>query len=473
MERITPQLFYQYSTCPQWIWFDRFGDPELRGETNELFQKIIEQGVVHEESYMAELVAEHEVVTINERDTDTAVARTVAAMKKGADFIYHGHLRNRHFYGIPDLLVKIPGTSRLGSWMYKPVDIKSSRELKDDHKFQLTLYSLVLGDVQGVEPSKAGIISGDKSVIEFTVEPFKGRFFDTLEKIEKIIAGEKPAIQFTKACMNTPWYEACKKDAEETDDIALLYKVDKRALEALRGFNIRTIEDARHVNPEALGDSIPFLRKNGLERMKLQAESLKTNTVVLRRNPTVPSGKHEIFFDIEGDPLEGFDYLFGVLLDDVYTPFVAQDKTDVKRMWLAFSDWIVGLPDEYIVFHYAPYEKTRVADFLEEYRGEMSEKQINAVEKFLQNLFDLSNSSKEDFVFPLYFYGLKQICKFLGFSWRSDKAGGMQSIIWYEEWLRDGNKESLQTVTDYNEDDVRATKFLKDWMITFSSSQKI
>ncbi len=73
---------------------------------------------------------------------------------------------------------------------------------------------------------------------------------------------------------------------------------------------------------------------------------------------------------------------------------------------------------------------------------------------------------KDDFVFPIYFYGLKQICKFLGFSWRSTKAGGAQSIFWYEEWLATGNREILNTIIDYNEDDVRATKFLKDWILT-------
>jgi len=45
------------------------------------------------------------------------------------------------------------------------------------------------------------------------------------------------------------------------------------------------------------------------------------------------------------------------------------------------------------------------------------------------------------------------------------QAGGAQSMFWYSRYL-DGEKEFKQTIIDYNEDDVKATRVLKDWLMT-------
>lgn len=472
MERISPQLFYQYFTCPSWVWFDRFGDPEKKGETSELQQKLLEQGVAYEGRFMARFLKDRDVTTIATENWEAGVAETLAAMKAGAGIIYQGRLRTRHYEGVPDLLMRRPGKSKFGDWYYEPMDIKSSYDLKEEHKYQLMLYALMLADVQGFEPPHVGIITAKGEPIEFKIDDFRERFFACLEKIERIVGGEKPELQLTKACTNSPWYQCCVEDAEAADDIALLYKVDKRALKALREFGIRTVEDARHIDPESFGDKIPYLKRNGLERMKLQAESLKTGKVFPRHTTHLPEAPLEIYFDIEGDPLYGVDYLFGVLIHDraagteVYRPFLAEHPEHEAAMWREFVDWIKTLPGDYVVFHYAPYENTRMSTFSQKYRSDMDAADVAAISTFVARLFDLNDVVKEDFVFPIYFYGLKQICKFLGFEWRSSKAGGAQSIFWYEEWLNTENREVLNTVVDYNEDDVRATKFLRDWLDT-------
>src|SRR3989338_4672113 len=474
MERISPQLFYQYLTCPQWIWFDRFGDLSKKKPIGEMQQKLIEQGVSHETQFMHQFFSEHQVTKITARDWDTAVSETTKAMKAGAEAIYQGRLQTTHYQGIPDLLMRREGKSKFGEWLYEPIDIKSSFDLKDEHKYQLTLYSLVLADMQGVEPPHAGIITAAGELAEFSVENFKEKFFDLLEKIERVISGEKPPLQLTIACKNSPWYDCCVAEAEATDDIALLYKVDKRALEALREFGVRTVEDARRIDPTAFGDRIPYLKQNGLERMKQQAESLKTGKILKRRDVTLPAAPYEIFFDIEGDPLCGVDYLFGVLISDrnsnleEYRSFVAEQPGDEQQMWRQFVDWTTTLPSEYVVFHYEPYEQTRLQQFSKKYGAEMSDAERASVAKFQSRLFDLNDCAKENFIFPLYFYGLKQICKYLGFAWRNSKGSGVQSIFWFEEWLKTGDRALLNEVIGYNEDDVRATKFFRDWITTFS-----
>jgi uncharacterized protein len=50
------------------------------------------------------------------------------------------------------------------------------------------------------------------------------------------------------------------------------------------------------------------------------------------------------------------------------------------------------------------------------------------------------------------------------FHWRHQKAGGAQSVFWYEQWLEDVDCDLLNDIIDYNEDDVRATECFYEWL---------
>lgn len=63
--------------------------------------------------------------------------------------------------------------------------------------------------------------------------------------------------------------------------------------------------------------------------------------------------------------------------------------------------------------------------------------------------------------------GLKQLAMAAGFRWRDPNPSGEASILWYEESTRDESPQALSARTrllEYNEDDCRATKALRDWL---------
>jgi predicted RecB family nuclease len=75
-------------------------------------------------------------------------------------------------------------------------------------------------------------------------------------------------------------------------------------------------------------------------------------------------------------------------------------------------------------------------------------------------------------------YSLKTVAKWAGFNWRSTDPGGDQSQAWYEAVVADNNSESrkmLKQLLEYNEDDVLATKSLREWLdkTTFRSISMI
>jgi predicted RecB family nuclease len=62
--------------------------------------------------------------------------------------------------------------------------------------------------------------------------------------------------------------------------------------------------------------------------------------------------------------------------------------------------------------------------------------------------------------------GLKQLAVAAGFHWRDENPSGEASMLWYEV-ARNENSQgnaSRQRLLEYNEDDCRATKALRDWL---------
>jgi hypothetical protein len=63
--------------------------------------------------------------------------------------------------------------------------------------------------------------------------------------------------------------------------------------------------------------------------------------------------------------------------------------------------------------------------------------------------------------------GLKQLAGAAGFEWRDENPSGEASMQWYEVASRGESDEALasrQRILEYNEDDCRATRALRDWL---------
>ncbi len=59
--------------------------------------------------------------------------------------------------------------------------------------------------------------------------------------------------------------------------------------------------------------------------------------------------------------------------------------------------------------------------------------------------------------------GLKAVASLCGFAWADDDPGGGQSMAWYAEAVA-GDAGQQQRLLTYNEDDVRATLAVRDWL---------
>lgn len=456
---IKASMFFRYHACPHWLWFDAYGDPSKKAKTSEFAEKLIETGLLHEKRIIEDLA----YIEVEDGPNDVRFKKTVGLMKEGVTRIYHGLLIAGDMIGEPDILEKrTDRSSSLGAYYYVAIEIKSAERLSDAHKYQLTFYGELLKEVQGVRPDEGYVLNGSATLIGFPLREFELRFHKALRHVRAILAGEQPPPHLSSGCKSSPWFSECIAYAEENDDIALLYNVRRSTLDKLKKHGIETVADAADADIGRLFATGDFRRKT-LERLKLQARALRDGTHTIRKPFTFPETTHEYFFDIEGDPFRQLEYLFGFLVRDPagerYESFVAERPEDERLMWEEFLAWLEGMPPEYAVYHYGSYERHRITMFADRYGGS------EALDTFAEKLIDLNEVVKKHVIFPLYFYSIKDIGKYIGFERTGNITGGSESITYYEMWLEKGDRKSLEEVIEYNKDDVIATRYLKDWLV--------
>ncbi len=438
-----------------------YGDPSKKGQVSPLIEMIYRHGLRHEREMIKSRVFD-EIKPELFKDLDEAFLSTLELMKQGKN-VYHGVLMDTHWVGIPDLLEARPGKSKLGDHYYVVYDIKSSREIKDEYKFQLVFYSLILERIQGVLPKEAYIINGDGEERPFVVDEFLDLFHLTRETIERILDGEKPPPFLKSGCKHSPWYSLCVEETEGCNDISLIYRLSQGDQRRLYEMGIRTVKDLAEADLNELQSRLEDWTFDKIMLFHNQANVLISKEPLILKKPDFPEVETEIYFDIESDPTRNIDYLLGILIkksdgQTEYKYFLAVNKEDEANTWRKFLDFLEPLED-FVIYHYSYYEK-KVFDRLARKYGIS----IALENKFRDYTLDLHKIAVESVILPLYFYSLKDIAKFLGFDWRSEDAGGAESVVWYDQWLETGDQKIMDKIIEYNEDDVRATRYVKEWL---------
>lgn len=139
----------------------RFPKPQFDGPQLEaLFQR----GLDHEAAYVDSLAATGlpGIVRLDdEKDRTRAIDRTLGAMRAGADAIVQAALGDARWYGRPDVLKKVDGSSAFGEWSYEVIDTKLARETKAGTVLQLALYCTLLEAAQGQRPTCFHVVTPD------------------------------------------------------------------------------------------------------------------------------------------------------------------------------------------------------------------------------------------------------------------------------------------------------------------------
>ena len=191
--------------------------------------------------------------------------------------------------------------------------------------------------------------------------------------------------------------------------------------------------------------------------LELQALALRTDKIYAQQLPELSRQPIELFLDIEGNPDQELYYLIGVLIckDDstISNSFWADKTSDEALIWQQFFSIINEYPDAPI-YHYGSYE-LKAIDILG--------KRYNTNVEHIQNrLINIVNSIYGKIYFPAYSNRLKELGNYVGATWTSTNASGIQSIVWRHQWDDTQNEKYKQLLITYNLEDCFALKLLTD-----------
>jgi uncharacterized protein len=332
-------------------------------------------------------------------------------------------------------------------------EVKSAKHIKREHVLQTAFYNYVLGKVQGFTPETFYVINRDKKEFEFVYQKYHDELMAVLSEIRAIFSG-KPVTPTAKAA-RWPWERYALKRAIETDDVSLVPQVGTEIKAKLNAAGITTVKQLA-----AAEVSIPSITPGVLKKIQTAAQAWYEKKQIVLQKPTLPPGP-EIFIDFEGtDELETeegmlrVDYLIGVLDEGKFVFFFAENLEQEERLFRSFVEYLKTKQDT-TIYHYGPYERNHLSTLGEKYRVDVS--------PYLERMVDLLAMTKRAVVLPTLSYSLKDVGKFLGASWRGT-SDAQESMVLYLQYLETKDQTLLQQLLNYNEDDVRATKAVKDFL---------
>ncbi|WP_052091325.1 TM0106 family RecB-like putative nuclease [Modestobacter caceresii] len=457
---------------------------------------VAAHGMAHEERHVQRLgdrgLSVVEVTGPSGKDAAglrRAQDETLAAMRAGADVVYQATFFDGTWRGHADFLLKrTDRVSDLGAWAYDVADTKLARRIKVPALLQMALYGDLLAGLQGVPPELLTVVTGDQQELVFRYSDAEAYTRAARTRFLSGLADGELAPPYPNAhCGVCPWRDTCTARWREEDSLSLVAFMRRDHATALVEAGVPTVTALATRAPDELPDAIG---RSSRERLTQQArlqvaerESGLPSYEFLPREPgrgfelLPPPSAGDLFFDIEGDPFAGdagLEYLWGVLdTAGEFTAFwgcdpAADDQSAAER--LAFEALVDHLTAAHAadpamhVFHYAPYEPTR----LKTLSARLQTREVE-VDRLLRGdvLVDLYAVVRQGLRLSKESYSIKQVEDYYRGHTRAhgaDVSDAGESIVAFERWLATRDQALLDQIEAYNRDDCVSTRELRDWL---------
>ncbi len=483
---ITASMLYDLVSCPHRVTMDLFYDPTQRDEPNPFIQLLWEKGFTYEREVIEGLAIPFtDLSTYSGEEKDML---TLEAMHNGDPLIYSGRMQAEGLLGEPDLL-------RREGEGYVAGDIKSGAgeegsqkqsKPKKHYAVQLGLYTDIL-ERKGLSDGKRGFIwdiAGQEVVYDFT-EPQGKRnprtlwedYQNCLAEAEVIVAKKTETLAaYSGICKLCHWYSACISCLTDANDLTLIPELGRSKRDVMIE-RVTTIRDLAEVDPEGFiagkKTIFPGIGPVSLEKLHARARLIaagKNAKPYLREPVTLPAADLELYFDIEVDPMRDICYLHGFIErqdgDNDSERFVAffSEETTAEAEKNAFAEaWrYMQQSQPCVIYYYSKYERTIYRKLREKYPDVCTEEELEALfdpARTVDLYFDVVLKATE---WPTRDFSIKTLANYLGFTWRDTHPSGAASIEWFHRWVKTGDPTIRQRILDYNEDDCRATRVLRD-----------
>ncbi|TFY85117.1 TM0106 family RecB-like putative nuclease [Pseudomonas kairouanensis] len=465
--------------------------PMPKAQDSEQNRLIQDKGLAHEAAFFQRLKSEYaNVLDIAEGDPsfERRVELTIEAMRAGVDIIFQASLQDGALMGHADFLRKVAQPSTLGAFSYEVIDTKLAKTAKAKFLVQTALYSRLLVPIQGVQPQFMYVVLGDAARTEqaFRVADYADYLEQVLQRFDAFTRLAEPPTTYPEPCGHCgfcAWRERCDGQRQRDDHLSAVAGISRSQINKLQGAGVTTLRQLAQ-SPDAL--RVPKLPWESLSKLRhqarLQFQGRTSHEPLFERLPVVgdrrgfnrmpPAAEGDLFFDMEGNPLEegGLEYLFGLYIDEgslpTFLPFWAHTRNEEKVAFECFIDWVVAHLKRYPnahIYHYASYEETAIKRLMSQHGTREAQ-----VDGLLRNgkLVDLYKVVREAIRVSQPSYSIKYIERFYMEQREGDVTNAGASIVFYERWKETGDLALLEQIEQYNQEDVRSTFLLRNWLLS-------
>jgi uncharacterized protein len=481
---LTADLLLNYQRCSRRAFLDTYGDLNQKDPPNDYLLKLIQDSAANRRQILAN--QDYQQPRYPSGDWVKGAEETLKLMRQGIEQIYQGVLvteeQGIQLVSVPDLLVKHPGRSIFGDWVYIPTEIKLSKRPKQEYQLIVAYHVKVLAAVQDAWCEQAWLLLKEKGLYEVDLWEAIPRMQEMLDGcIATLLQDQEPEVFISRSrCSLCHWFSHCYAIAKADQHLSLLPGVTQTRYAQLQALEVTTLESLAETQPTQLEPLAGFgsetahklvrQARSMLQNRAILGESLAAHSVGKRSSlilPTIPTSPIELYFDIEAEPSLNLVYLHGILVVDrikqteTFHPLLAETPEAESIIWQKFLDLVWAYPTAPI-FHFCPYEMQTV-----ERLGKLYETPTELIQPLLPRFVDLHDRVTQSVTLPVESYALKHIARWVGFDWRDSTANGAQSIYWYAQWLATRDRAYLNSILVYNEDDCRATYHVKNWLVEF------
>jgi predicted RecB family nuclease len=482
---LTDELLFNYQRCHRRAFLDLYGDLSQRDPPSDYLLKLRQDSIRHQLNILGDQPAA--APTYAREDWTTGAAATLNLMQQGADRITKPVLISEIEDGVklvstPSLLVKQPGHSYFGDWVYEPVDIKLGKRPKLDYQTIAAYHAYVLAEVQGAWSETSWLMLRQRGAYAVDLVELLPRMQEMLDRcIQMLTEQAEPEVFIAhNRCDLCHWASHCYNIARSSQHLSLLPGVTPNRYVQLQALQLTTLE-ALAIAPVKRLEPLPGFGAQVAHRLVQQAQATLQNralassptngSALLLTHTELPTAPVELYFDIEAAPDHNLVYLHGVLVVDrqaqtqTFHALLAENQDEEGVIWEQLLELVWRYPTA-PVFHFCPYEVQTVRRLAGEYNTPDS-----LIEPLVERFVDLHERVTRVAILPVESYALKPIARWIGFNWRNPDANGAQSIYWYAQWQATGDRSYLDAILQYNEDDCRATHRVKDWLVEFTQPE--
>ena len=357
----------------------------------------------------------------------------------------------------------VPAEGRGKTDRITPIRFTFTNKLTKDDRLLLAFDAFVFSAALGRKIDVGKIMHGDgyatRRVKTATLNIELRRH---LKRIAALLTNPTPPdLVLNQHCAECEFKDRCRREALEKDDLSLLARMSEKERTKLRSRGIFTVTQLSYTfrprrRPKRLRD------KQEKYHHSLKALAIREKKIHIVGSPELKLEGTPVYLDVEGLPDRNFYYLIGVRTVNgksvVQHSLWADTVEDEGKIWREFLG-ILETIEKPVLIHYGSYETTFLKRVGERY-GKPAES--SAAAEGLASPVNLLSVIFAQIYFPAYSNGLKDIARFLGFTWDDVDSSGLNSVAWRHRWEETHDETTKAKLLTYNAQDCEALNLATD-----------